>query len=195
MILHTSLRSPYARKAQIISQLKGIELECVEANAQGQSGYTGGVNPLGKIPALLIDDGNVLYDSPVVCEYLDSLSDPILPKSGPERWRQLRLQALGDGISDAIYNYRYETVRPKALHWGVQIERHEFAIRSGIAQLERDVAVLGDPWEFGNIAIICALDYADFRAGHLTWREFSPRLESWYERFKLTFEWKKTFAY
>ena len=207
MILHTSLKSPYARKAQIIAQLKGLHLDCLEASADGANGYTGGANPLGKIPALITDEGGVLYDSAIVCEYLDSLKDPILPMSGSElesglesgsgsgRWHQLRLHALGDGISDAVYHYRYETVRPEALHWQTQITRHETAILSAIKHLETCVETLGRPWEFGNIAIICALDYADFRAGHIKWRDFAPNLASWHEGFKATSLWKVTYGY
>lgn len=195
MKLHTSLTSPYARKVHIIAALKNIPLDEIPAVASGAQGYTGGVNPLGKIPTLEISDDNVLYDSPVICEYLDSLETPILPASGNERWHQKHLHALGDGLSDAVYNYRYEVVRPETLHWDQQIKRHETAILSAISQLEAYHDDLGAPWAFGNIAIICALDYADFRAGHLNWRKFAPKLAAWHETFTRESAWMDTFGY
>ena len=136
MKLHTSPLSPYARKVLILARLKGIALEEIPAVADIRKGYTNGVNALGKIPTLEITDDIVLYDSPVICEYLDSLSDPILPRQGNERWHQLHLHALGDGISDAAYNYRYEIVRDESLHWPKMITRHETAIGSAVMQLE-----------------------------------------------------------
>lgn len=195
MKLHTSKKSPFARKVEILAQLKGLELEYIEASADGANGYTGGVNPLGKIPALEIPGEGVLADSPVICEYLDALSAPILPKGGHERWHHLHLHALGDGISDAVYNFRYETVRPEALHWRDMQQRHETAILTAIGYLESRVETLGQPWEFGNIAIVCALDYADFRAGHLGWRELAPKLASWHKGFANTDLWKLTYGY
>lgn len=195
MKLHTSPLSPYSRKVKILAHLKGIELDYIEAVRDGANGYTGGVNALGKIPTLQITNDIVLYDSPVICEYLDSLSDPILPYEGNDRWHQLHLHALGDGIADAVYNYRYEIVRDENLHWSEMIERHETAIRSGIAQLEDYVDTLGEPWKFGNISIICALDYADFRANHLDWRSLAPRLSAWHESFTKLQVWQKINGY
>lgn len=195
MKLHTSPLSPYSRKAKILAKIKGIDLELIEAVKDGSNGYTGGMNALGKIPTLQITDDVVLYDSPVICEYLDSLNAPILPREGNERWHQLHLHALGDGISDAVYNYRYETVRDGNLHWDEMILRHETAIGSAITQLETSVDTLGRPWTFGNLSIVCALDYADFRAGHLGWRNFAPKLAEWHEKFAFQAVWKTTFAY
>lgn len=195
MKLHTSLTSPFARKVHILARLKGVDLVSAPANADGPRGYTGGLNPLGKIPMLVISGGTVLYDSPVICDYIDSLGNPLLPPSGPARWHELRLHALGDGLSDAVYNYRYETVRPDNLHWADIIARHETAIMAAINQLEETVETLGAPWTFGNISLICALDYTDFRAGHLAWRDSAPELAAWHKRFANEPIWQETFGY
>ena len=195
MKLHTSPLSPFARKVHILAQLKNIELEYVPAVKGGAKGYTAGVNPLGKVPALDIGGDVVLYDSPVICDYIDSLETPILPAAGDARWAQLQLHALGDGISEAVYNYRYEIVRDEGLHWDAMIERHETAVRSAVLYLETCVDTLGAPWEFGNLSIICALDYADFRAGHLEWRNLAPKLSVWHAKFTSEPAWKDTYAY
>jgi len=176
--------SPYARKAMIMASIKGIAIEEVCPVADGAKGYANSPNPLGKIPALELDNGEQLYDSTVICQYLDSLKSPLLSVSGPARWEQLRLHALGDGLSDAVYNYRYETVRPDPLHWSDMIVRHETAICSVLDALEDQVELLGTPWTFGNIAIICALGYAGYRTAHLEWKHRAPRLARWHKKFE-----------
>ena len=102
----------------ILARISGIKLEEIQPEKDGVNGYRAGDNPLGKIPALEWQPGQFLFDSPVICEYLDTLREtPLLPSEGHVRFIQLWQHALGDGLSDAVYNYRYETVRPKALHW------------------------------------------------------------------------------
>jgi len=195
MKLHFSALSPYARKCRIIARLKDLDVEEIAASSDGANGYAAHVNPLGKIPVLEVTDKVVLYDSPVICEYLDSRNDPILPASGDGRWHELRLHALGDGLSDAVYNYRYEIVRDDVLHWDSQIQRHETAIRLAVKALENSMDGLGVPWTFGNIAIVCALDYADFRAGHIDWRSLAPNLAQWHEKFQSDHIWQATNDY
>jgi len=195
MKLHCHPISPYARKAMILCRLKGIKVEEILASADGANGYTGGVNPLGKIPALEVSKTQLLFDSPVICEYLDSLKDPLLPPSGVRRFRQLQLHALGDGLSDAVYNYRYEIVRPEYLHWSDIIERHNTAMGTSLDYLEAMVSKLGKPWGFGNIAIICALDYMHYRASHIEWQKRAPQLADWHARFTSELAYQDTYAY
>ena len=184
------------RKAMILARLSGIELEEIIPEKDGANGYKAGDNPLGKIPALEWQTGQFLFDSPVICQYLDSLrSEPLLPKDGHQRFIQLWQHALGDGLSDAVYNYRYETVRPKALHWDEMIDRHDASIRNAINTLENICEWLGESWSYGNLAIICALDYADYRAGHVNWRKQAPKLSDWYDRFKSEAAWQDTYGY
>lgn len=169
----------------ILARLHGIEVEEVQPEKDGAKGYKAGDNPLGKIPALEWQPGQFLFDSPVICDYLDSLGKaPILAADKHQHYIQKWQHALGDGLSDAVYNYRYEIVRPEALHWKEMIERHETAILSAVETLEKISDWLGGPWTYGNLAIVCALDYASYRAGHLNWQERAPKLAAWHESFK-----------
>jgi len=180
----------------ILARLKGIELDETPTTADGANGYTDGHNPLGKIPALEWQPEQFLFDSPVICEYLDSLTgDPVLPANGHARFIQLWQHALGDGLSDAVYNYRYETVRPAELHWATMIERHNAAMIATIEALEEISDWLGAPWTFGNLAIVCALDYASYRAPHIDWQIRAPKLKRWHEGFTVDPYYRDTYAY
>jgi len=188
--------SPYARKTMILARLHNIMVEESQPEKNGTNGYVAGDNPLGKIPALEWQPGQYLFDSPVICEYLDSLGEtPILSKDTHTHFLQKWQHALGDGISDAVYNYRYEIVRPEALHWDEMIKRHETAIVNAVETLERISDWLGDPWTYGNVAIICALDYASFRAGHLNWQARAPKLAKWFEGFADDPYYQATYGY
>ena len=188
--------SPYARKVMILARLSGIELEEVYPKKDGANGYVAGDNPLGKIPALEWQSGQFLFDSPVICEYLNSLREtPLLPETGHMRFIQLWQHALGDGLSDAVYNYRGETMRPKELYWDDMIDRHDQAIRNSAATLEKISPWLGDDWTYGNIAVLCALDYASFRAAHFDWKAAAPNLAKWHEGLTKTEVWQDTNAY
>ena len=197
MKILTSALSPFARKASILIRKKGLidRVQEVAAVLDGANGYTDGANPLGKIPALIRDGQETLFDSSVICEYLDSLSDPWLPASGEERFKQLRLHALGDGMSEAVYNYRYETVRPDELHWPQIIERHETAMRNALNALEADIDALGGPWSFGNVSVVCALAYMDYRAPKIKWRTHAPKLAEWIKPFESDPAFQDTNAY
>lgn len=188
--------SPYARKVMILARLSGIELEEFYPEKDGANGYVAGDNPLGKIPALEWQPGQFLFDSPVICEYLDGLRESaLLPENGHMRYIQLWQHALGDGLSDAVYNYRMETVRPSELHWDEMIERHNQSIRNAVATLEKISPWLGEDWTFGNISIVCALDYASFRAPHFDWKTAAPKLTEWHKTRADTQVWRDTNAY
>lgn len=188
--------SPYARKAMILARLNGIEVEEIQPEKDGANGYVAGDNPLGKIPALEWQPGQYLFDSPVICQYLDSLGDaPILPAEGHARFLNMWQHALGDGLADAVYNYRYETVRPPDLHWNEIIRRHETAIIRSIETLENISEWLGSAWTYGNLAIVTALDYASYRAAHLKWQDRAPKLTTWHARFVNDPHYKATYGY
>ncbi len=196
MKLYDSPLSPFARKCKIIIQAKGLDVEIVNAAKAGADGYAAGSNPLGKVPCLERKYPDVaLFDSPLICEYLDSLKDPWLPKDGEGRWKAYRMHRIGDGLAEAVYNRRYEVVRDESLHWPDIIERHDTAIRNVVTYLDDIIEYVPSKWSFGSIAVVCALDYADFRADHISWRSLAPNLANWHEGFTNKSEYKATYAY
>lgn len=185
MKLYFSPASPYARKVRISALELGlserIELLPVTLSPVSPHAQLREHNPLGKIPALLTDSGEALYDSPVICEYLDALAGGgrLWPAAGPGRWPALRRQALADGITDAAVLVRYEqTVRPEALRWNEWIEGQRLKIRTALAVLETES--LEGPFDIGAISIACALGYLDLRFPQERWRDQRPHLANWF---------------
>ncbi|MCB1809205.1 MAG: glutathione S-transferase family protein, partial [Candidatus Competibacteraceae bacterium] len=142
-------------------------------------------NPIGKVPALVLDDGSVLYDSPVICEYLDTLhTGPRWFPDGPERWDALRRQALADGILDAAVISRYEAaLRPEALRWDDWLSGQQQKIIRALDQLEQTCGQWGERLDIGTLTIACALGYLDFRFADLDWRSEHPQLSAWFASF------------
>ena len=144
-------------------------------------------NPLGKIPCLVLDDGGALYDSRVICEYLDTLHQGarLFPAGGAERWEALRLQALADGIMDAALLTRYETfLRPEALRWTAWVDGQLDKVARALDRIEAVAApAFGARVDIGTITVACALGYLDFRFGSLDWRGSRPVIAAWYEGF------------
>ena len=138
------------------------------------------VNPLGKIPCLVTDDGIALFDSRVICEFLDSVGDviPLFPDHGL-RMRALRLQALGDGISDAAVLCRGEQGRPAEPARDAVIARQKQKITRSLAALEADIPA--NHLDIGCIAVACALGYLDLRFAADPWRDGHPALAAWYD--------------
>jgi len=120
---------------------------------------------------------------------------PLLPESGDERVIQLWQHALGDGLSDAVYNYRMEIVRPIELHWDRAISRHDQAIRNAINTLDKISPWLGKDWTYGNIAVMCGLDYVRYRATHIDWQKSASQLASWHCNLSQSDIWMRTNAY
>ena len=129
------------------------------------------------------DGGQHLYDSPGICEYLDSLhdGDKLFPAAGAPRWTALRRQALADGILDAAVTWRCETnLRPAEYRWTVWLDRQEQAVVRALDALEDEASTLTETFGIGEIAIACALGYLDFRWQEIAWRQKHPRLATWY---------------
>ena len=133
-------------------------------------------NPLGQVPTFFTDDGQVLYDSRVICEYLNVLGGGALfPAEGKPRWQALTEQSLGDGMLGAALLARYETVlRPEALRWDGWYEGQMGKVRDGLALLEQNTAALAQRVDIGTITIGCALGYLDFRYPDYDWRAGFP---------------------
>ena len=179
--------SPFARKVRIVAREAGlaerIEEVGIMVSPVKPHAELARENPLVKIPALATPDAGTLYDSPVICEYLDSLhgGKALFPKAGAERWRELRLQALGDGILEAAVLMRYEgAVRPKALQWSDWVAGQLGKVRGGLDALEQECADWGGRFAIGEITAACVLGYLDFRFPDEAWRKSHPVLEKWY---------------
>jgi glutathione S-transferase len=139
-------------------------------------------NPLGKIPALVLDDGVCLFDSRVICEYLDTLhSGPrLLPAEGRGRFDHLRWQALGDGITDILLLWRNEQMRPHG-PYEIVTDAFDRKLRACFSRLEREAeALAGAGFGLGHIAIVCAVGQLDFRFPASHWQEAFPRFAAWH---------------
>jgi len=184
--LNHSAASPYVRKVMACAIARGLDgrLEKLTTNPHQSPPELLGVNPLSKVPALLLDDGTALYDSPVICEYLDGLGDapPLFPPAGPARWAALRQQALGDGIMDASVPRRREMGFPPDEGRAAFIQRQREAVARAVDALEAEAASFGDLRTVGEIAVGCALGYLDFRFAAEPWRPGHDRLAAWYAR-------------
>jgi len=190
MKLIHSPTSPYSRKCRILILEKGLDVEDVTTIPFDDDDVLHTANPLGKVPALVIGD-DTIYDSPVICEYLDALGKPWLP-TGASAWRQKTLHALGDGIIDAVLAFRMERIRPPEQWWDFWAERQENATVRALQHLETITDELGDPWEYGNLSIACALGYVDLRAVDMQWRDHMPKLAKWLEAFEKLDSWTQT---
>lgn len=182
MKLRSSATSPFVRKVVMTAIECGVELELVPTNAWAPGTDLVGDNPLSKIPALVLDNGDTLFDSPVICEYLDTLHSghKLFPHETHERFRQLRVQALADGILDAAVQIRIETaMRPEDKRWNGWIERQQAAISRSLDELEKTVGHWGGVFLIGGITVVAALSYLDFRKV-CDWRNGRPHLAHWY---------------
>ena len=187
MKLRYSPTSPYVRKVMVVALETGlaerIERLPTTVAPTKPNDEVARENPLVKVPALTTDDGLVLYDSPVICEYLDTLHDgpKLFPASGTARWLALRQQALGDGILDAAILGRYEILRPKEYQWQDWLDAQMRKVRGALAALEMEAEAgdLAGPLTIGQVTIACALGYLDFRYQSEAWRTKHRRLAVW----------------
>jgi glutathione S-transferase len=198
MKLHTRPASPFGRKVRVAAIETGTieNIEIVMAQTPDESrAVVPQYNPLVKIPVLVLEDGSALYDSRVICEYLDSLHDrmKLFPHSGSERWRVLRLQALGDGIGDAGASMGGELGRPDGQRSEGAIARQWEKIVNATGALENDMKQLEGPINIGQIAVATGLGYCDFRLTTHQWRDGRPRLAQWIAAFNERPAMKATF--
>lgn len=184
MQLHWSPKSPYVRKVMICAhELQLVDqLELVRSVAAmlKPNAALMQVNPLSKIPALVLDDGRTLFDSVVICEYLDSLAGGALfPKDGAPRWAALRWHALGDGLLDALILWRNEREREVPLT--ALLGAFELKTRASLQLLESEVeALVASHFGIGHLTLVCALGYLDYRFDSFGWREQAPQLAVWF---------------
>ena len=184
MKLYTNAASPFGRKCRVIARELDIKLEEVNTMPFQNPDFRR-VNPLGKIPALVLDDGSVLIDSPVICEYLNHLGGGkffpgmSLWRQNSGRWKALGLQALGDGLADAT------------VAWVLMGREEQVPQKARARQMETILAALGSLEKvkyakvptIGEIAVACALGYMEMRLTDLDWRPTHPNLSGWYAQF------------
>jgi glutathione S-transferase len=187
--LHYSYASPYVRKVMVVAietgQEDALELTARKVSPVAPLAEVNRDNPLGKVPCLVTDDGQALFDSRVICEYLDSRHDrPKLFPAGPARWPALRRQAQADGILDAGILARYETLlRPEERRWPDWIAGQKAKIARGLDALEGEAESFGETVDIGTIAVGCALGWLDFRYAADDWPAGRPRLAAWFDAF------------
>jgi len=186
MKLFYSPTSPYVRKVLAIAyetgQVDRIEMLDCAAHPITRDQSIVAVNPTGKVPALVLDDGTALYDSRVICQYLDGQNSTaeMYPSEGPARWDTLKRESLADGLLDAAILARYEAVaRPGEKLWQDWLDGQMEKIGSSIDQMALEVTGK-DGIDAGDIACACALGYMDFRFSDHEWRSIYPALADWF---------------
>jgi glutathione S-transferase len=187
LVLRSSPASPFGRKVKLSASLLGLtdRIQIVDADTLNPEDSIRQQNPLGKIPTLILENGEVLYDSRVIVEYLDHLAGGgrIIP-NGQERFTALRDQALADGIMDAALLQVYEgRFRPEDRHEPKWINHQADKVRRGLDHAEAYLSQPGQNLHIGQIALACALGYLDLRMGG-RWRESHPKLVAWLGEFE-----------
>ena len=190
MKLTFSPSSPFARKVRIcaieLGLIDKIELmPAAVAPGTPNEKYAHDISPLRKLPVLVLDDGSVLVDSFVICEYLDDLAggSKLIPASGLARWKVKSEHAMLQGMLDAMLLCRYESMlRPEALRWKVWYDDQWDRAWQGFARFEARPDILARPLDITQIALTCALGYADFRFPDCNWRNGFPKLAAFNDK-------------
>lgn len=196
MKLHWSPKSPYVRKVMICAHELELtdRLELVRSVAAMLKPNERLMldNPLSKIPTLVLDDGFAIFDSVVICEYLDTLgSGSLFPKQGSDKWQALRWHAFGDGLLDALILWRNERERQAPL--AALVAAFDLKTRASLRQLDDEAQALNETaLSIGHIAIGCALGYLDYRFDTLGWRALAPRLAEWFDETRSRPSFKNT---
>lgn len=189
MKLYYSPTSPYVRKAMVVlhetGQLDDVELVTAGGTPLAPAAPLIGKNPLTKVPALERRDGPTIFDSRVICAYLDDRGNGGLYPQGNKRWETLTLEALADGILDAALLITYESrLRPEGMRWDDWADSQwDKIVRACEALNSIWMAHLAGPMDMGQIAIGCALGYVDFRHDSRGWRKGNDALAKWFEKF------------
>lgn len=189
MKLYISSTSPYARKCRALILEKGLEgrVEIVETAPLDDPAELHALNPLGKVPALERERGAALMDSPLICEFLDTLNDEKwIPSSGESRILVLRQQALADGLIDLTIGRRIELMRDDAQKWDFWTDRWANGVARTLDVLDAERAQFERSVDLGALSVAVALGYLDLRYSDLNWRDRWPGLgefaQRWFER-------------
>ncbi|MFN3275655.1 MAG: glutathione S-transferase [Paracoccus sp. (in: a-proteobacteria)] len=188
MKLYWGSASPFVRKVMVTAHELGLQdsirLLDSAAHPVDRDRRIQAFHPLAKVPAAMTDDGTALYDSRVICEYLDSTAGGgLFPASGPARWTALRRQALADGLLDAALLIRYEHIaRPEARQWADWIRKQGEKVTDALDAMQADPPEDGCH-DIGAISFGCALGWLDFRFPDIDWRNRRPALAAWQASF------------
>ena len=177
-------RSPYARKVRVTALEKGIDLELVSEDLVNKSPGLVQANPLGKIPALILDNGQTIFDSPVICEYLDHLkpNPALIPKNPAKRLAVLTLAAAADGLMDVTVAMFMEKVRHPGDFNAAFIAANETTVKRCFVYFDARVAQL-EGLSIASIGLASAIGYLNFRMPQLWPATDYPGLARWYEEF------------
>lgn len=178
--------SPFARKVRVMALEKGLsDLFALEIVAPFADETLRSQNPLCKVPALILDDGEVIFDSSVIADYVDGLAEPrLIPAEQPARRRALTLEAAADGLGDASVLIVRERMRPEDEHRQDLFERQLRAVNAALDLFEAavvDGGLSSERFEIGEIAVAVQLSYQDVRRVS-DWRAGRPALAAWHER-------------
>ena len=188
MRLYYSSTSPFVRKVNVFAAESGLDkkIEWVKTNPWQAEDILTSKNPLSKIPTLITDDGMILYDSSVICEYLDTLHDgkKLIPLEGEARWKALRLQSLADGILESGIARFLERKRDKALQSKDWDAMQKKSIERALDYLEATIVEWSEmDLNIGVFCVACTLGWLDFRIPDENWREKHPALTAWFTQF------------
>ncbi len=191
MKLYQSATSPYVRKVLVAAHERGLisQIDCIDTvvSPLTRNEAVAAHNPAGKIPALITDDGQVLHDSHVIVEYLDSLSGAVrlIPRSGKKRFATLTLHSIADELCLSAVALRYETVtRPVEVQWPDWAQAMRGKILSALDDLEAHwMPHLTKKLDIGTIAVACALGYIEFRYPEISWRSDHKKLARFFDKF------------
>ena len=188
MKLYWSPTSPYTRKVRAVVLEKELAdlVTPVQVDVWGDYGTLHADNPLGKIPCLVSDDGLALYDSRVICPYLDAHPSgrgaPLYPLNGTERWRVMKAEALADGINDCAVGMVVEGRKPGDERSPWMVARWTTALGRAFDAMMPEIEALPPGFTIGHLAMACALGYMDFRHPQVAWRDGRPELARWFEQ-------------
>lgn len=190
MKLVFSPSSPFARKVRIAAIELGLidKIEFTSAKVvpgEANDDYIRDVSPVKKLPALILDNGDVIVDSYVIVEYLDELAGggKLIPASGPARWRVKSDHSILQGMLDSMLLCRYEkAVRPEQFRWQAWSDDHWNRAWQGMSRFEQRIDTLSGPLDVVQIGVVCVLGYADFRFADCGWRKAYPKLAAFHEK-------------
>lgn len=186
MKLFYTSASPFARKARAAAAEAGVERDVEDVEITQMTVPTNHIpelsreNPLGKVPVLQLGDGRRIVDSAVIAEYFDSIGSGILFPRDDMRWTALTLHALADGIIEAGIACRLEGMRPEAIRWSDWVDAHRGKLVAALDAIENDGGLLSGPFNIGQLALVCAIEWIAFRDVYHDSFAGRPALADWY---------------